>query len=183
MCCKPLSSESMQMNEMTPSPQPISSMSWWRATAILCLVLIAIASATGVSMYEQFTAQIQHLQTKLKNIAQIKYIAVLLDEQQAPALLVTFDPQDNALQIQRLNSVKEGRDDTMQLWALPANGKPYSLGVLESAGKTLRLTANEKTLMDVPQLAISVESKGGVEPGSSPRLPYLFKGALVQKAL
>src|SRR5450830_856961 len=173
----------MQMNETTQPVPPISSLSWWRATAILCLVLIAIATATGLSMFEQFTAQIQHLQTKLKNIAQIKYIAVLLDVQQAPALLVTFDPQDNALQIQRLNSVNEGRDDTMQLWALPANGKPVSLGVLESSGKTLRLPANDKSLMDVTQLAISVESKGGVEPGGSPRLPYLFQGAVVQKAL
>jgi anti-sigma-K factor RskA len=71
----------------------------------------------------------------------------------------------------------------MQLWALPAEGKPVSLGVLGSSGKTLRLPAHEKTLLDIPQLAISVENKGGVEQGSSPRLPYLFKGAVVQKAL
>lgn len=172
------------MNETTSSPlPPISHGAWWRAATIACLLVMAIAVATGVSMFEQFTAQIQHLQTKLQNTAQIKYIAVLLDDQQAPALLVTLDPQDGALQIQRLNSVAEGRDDTMQLWALPANGKPRSLGILASAGKTLRLAGNDTTLADVPQLAISVESKGGVAPGSSPRLPYLFKGAVVQKAL
>ena len=180
--CKTLASESKSMNETTQPLQPTLS-PWWRAAAIACLVVMAIAAATGVSMFEQFTAQIVHLQTKLKNVAQIKYLAVLLDDKQAPALLVTFDPLDNALQIQRLNSVKEGRDDTMQLWALPANGKPISLGVLESSGKTLRLDANEKTLADVPQLAISVESKGGVEQGSGPRLPYLFKGTVIQKAL
>lgn len=144
---------------------------------------MAFATATGVSMYEQFTAQINQLQGKLQNIAQIKYIAVLLDEQQAPALLVTLDPQDNALQVQRLNSVSEGREDTMQLWALPTHGKPRSLGILASAGKTLRLAANEKTLIDVQQLAISVESKGGIAENTAPRLPYLFKGAVVQKAL
>jgi anti-sigma-K factor RskA len=174
----------MLMNETTsPSRPPISPAAWWRAATIACLLVIAFASATGVSMYEQFTAQINQLQGKLKNIAQIKYIAVLLDEQQTPALLVTLDPQDNALQIQRLNSVSEGREDTMQLWALPANGKPRSLGILESKGKTLRLAANDKTLVDVPQLAISVESKGGIAEGAAPRLPYLFKGAVVQKAL
>lgn len=174
----------MLMNETTsPSRPPISHAAWWRAATIACLLIMAFATATGVSMYEQFTAQINQLQGKLKNIAQIKYIAVLLDEQQAPALLVTLDPQDNALQVQRLNSVSEGREDTMQLWALSTNGKPRSLGILTSAGKTLRLAADEKTLIDVQQLAISVESKGGIEEGAAPRLPYLFKGAVVQKAL
>jgi anti-sigma-K factor RskA len=144
---------------------------------------MALASATGVSMFEQFTAQVNQLQNKLKNVAQIKFIAVLLDDKQAPALLVTLDPLDDAMQIQRLNNVTEGREDSMQLWALPAEGKPVSLGVLGSSGKTLRLPAHEKTLLDIPQLAISVENKGGVEQGSGPRLPYLFKGAVVQKAL
>jgi anti-sigma-K factor RskA len=171
------------MNDATPTTPPIASTVWWRAATVACLVVMALATATGVSMFEQFTAQVNQLQNKLKNIAQIKYIAVLQDDNQAPTLLVTFDPLDDALQIQRLNGVAEGREDSMQLWALSANGKPRSLGVLASAGKTLRLPANEKALEDAPQLAISVESKGGAEQGSGPRLPYLFKGALIQKAL
>lgn len=171
------------MNETTQARPPISPGSWWRAATIACLLVMAIAIATGVSMFEQFTAQIKHLQTKLQDTAQIKYIAVLLDGQQAPAMLVTLDPQDRALQIQRLNSVAEGGEDSMQLWALPATGKPRSLGVLASTGKTLRLPANDTTLADVPELAISVESKGGVAQTSGPSLPYLFKGAVVQKAL
>lgn len=171
------------MNQTIQPQPPITHGSWWRAATIVCLLLMAIATATGVSMYEQFKAQINHLQTKLQDTAQIKYIAVLLDDNHAPAMLVTLDPQDAALQIQRLNSVAEGREDSMQLWALPANGKPRSLGVLGSAGKTLRLAASINILDDVPQLAISVESKGGAAESSGPRLPYLFKGAVVQKAL
>jgi anti-sigma-K factor RskA len=173
----------MPMNETTSPLPPIASSSWWRAATIGCLLVMAIAAATGVSMFEQFKAQVNQLQTKLKNVAQIKFIAVLTDDKMAPALLVTLDPQDDALQIQRLNSVAEGREDSMQLWALSADGKPRSLGVLGSSGKTLRLPATEKTLADVPELAISVEAKGGVEQGRGPRLPYLFKGAVVQKAL
>lgn len=175
------------MNETTPptpapARQPISRAAWWQAATIACLLVMAIASATGVSMFEQFKAQVSYLQNKLKNIAQIKYIAVLLDDKQAPAMLITLDPQDNALQIQRLSNLAEGREDTMELWALPANGTPQSLGILQSAGKTLRLPASEKTLADIPQLAISVEKKGGAE-GGGPRLPYLFTGAVIQKAL
>lgn len=171
------------MTETTHPAQLPSHALRWRVATIACLLVMAIGVATGVSMFEQFKAQINHLQTKLQTTAQIKYIAVLLDAQQAPGMLVTFDPQDEAVQIQRLNSVAEGGEDSMQLWAIPADGKARSLGVLESKGKTLRLSASEKMLADVRQLAISVEDKGGVAQSRGPRLPYLFVGSVVQKAL
>jgi anti-sigma-K factor RskA len=171
------------MTETTPVKKSSGHAAAWRAATIACLLLMAIGIATGMSMFEQFKAQITHLQTKLQTTSQIKYIAVLADDQQTPAMLITLDPQDGALQIQRLNSVKEGGEDTMQLWALPQGGKPRSLGTLNSSGKTLRLAASETTLADVAQLAISVENKGGVPESDGPRLPYLFKGAVVQKAL
>jgi anti-sigma-K factor RskA len=155
----------------------------WRAATIACLLVLLIGFTTGASMFEQFKAQLAHLQHKLESTSQIKYIAVLLDAQQAPAMLVTLDQQEGALQIQRLNSVKEGREDTLQLWSLGAGTEPRSLGVLTSSGKTLRLATGEDALQGVTQLAMSVESKGGVAQTQGPRLPYLFQGALVQKAL
>jgi anti-sigma-K factor RskA len=156
---------------------------WWRAATIACLVLLSVAVTTGFSMFEQFKAQVQHLQGQLKDTAQIKYIAILVDADQAPAVLVTMALQDNALQLQRLNSVTEGREDTMQLWALSDGDPARSLGVLESKGKTLRLTATERDLASATRLAISVENNGGVTQAKGPRLPYLFTGAVVQKAL
>lgn len=172
-----------------PSPKPSGNATAWRAATIACLVVFAILAATGMSMYEQLTAQIRHLQTKLQTTPQVKFIAVLLDDKGAPALLVTLDPQDKALQVQRLNAVVEGREDTMQIWALsspagtsPAD-KPRSLGILGSKVKTLRIPVVEKDLVGVTQLAISVENKGGVADAQGPRLPYLFQGAWVQKAL
>ena len=155
----------------------------WRAATIFCLVVIAIAMASGMSMFEQFKAQMNHLQTKLENVHQIQYVSVLLDEAKAPALLVTLDPLDAAWQIQRLNRVAEGQEDTMQLWALPANGEPRSLGILTRGNQTLNLPVTDNALFEVPRLAISVEEKGGVEPGVGPRLPYLFEGMLIKKAL
>ena len=156
---------------------------WWRAATILCLVLLAVALATGMSMMEQFKAQIQHVQGQLKETAQVKYISVLNDDKHAPALLVTMALQDNVLQIQRLNAVSEGREDTMQLWAMSDGDPVRSLGILETKGKTLRLPATERDLASATTLAISVEDKGGALPGNGPRLPYLFKGSVIQKAL
>jgi anti-sigma-K factor RskA len=170
-----------------PPIHPLTSRTvspWWRAGAFFLAILLAVAITAGFSMFEVFKAQIENLQTKLQTLPQTRYIAVLTDDQQLPAMLVTFDPHDGALQLQRLNAVSEGREDSMQLWALPAhNGKPRSLGVLESKGRTLRLPASEKSLPGMTQLAISVEDKGGVAEIKGPRLPYLFKGHLVQKAL
>ena len=171
------------MTESNSTPQPPCHAGRWRAATIFCLVVIAIASASGMSMYEQFKAQMNHLQTKLENVHQIQYISVLLDDAKAPALLVTLDPLDAAWQVQRLNRVVEGQEDTMQLWALPANGEPRSLGILTRGNQTLSLPVTDNALFEVPRLAISVEEKGGVEPGVGPRLPYLFEGTLIKKAL
>ena len=156
---------------------------WWRSATYGCLVILSIGIATGMSGFEQFKAQIQHLQGQLRSTAQVKYIAVLTDENQAAAMLVTMALQDNAMQVQRLNTVTEGREDSMQLWALSDGDPVRSLGVLESKGKTLRLPATERDFASATSLAISVEDKGGVTQAKGPRLPYLFKGAVVQKAL
>lgn len=136
-----------------------------------------------MSLFAQFQAQVAHLQTQLAQTTQIAHIAVLLDDKAAPALLVTFAPQEGALQLQRLNAVKEGREDSMQLWALRAGAAPQSLGVITSKAATLRLPATATALQGVDQLAVSVEDKGGVDTARGPRLPYLFEGALVKKAL
>ena len=176
------------MTTQTPAapdlaPQAANHTVFWRATTVVCVLLMAIATATGMSLFEQFKAQMAHLQTKLQTAPHIKYIAVLQDTAQAPAMLITFDPQDAGLEIQRLNAVTEGREDSMQLWAIGADDKAHSLGVLTSGGKTLQLAATDKALAQATRLAISVENKGGTDKLDSPRLPYLFTGALVQKAL
>ena len=155
----------------------------WRLGAIFSLILLAITVATLFSMQEQFKAQMTHMQTKLKSVPQIKYIAVLMDDQNLPAQLITFDPQDGRLQIQRLNDTMEGRDDSMQLWALDDSGRPLSLGVLTPKLKTAQLPVSDRILSQAVGLAISVEARGGVENGQPPRLPYLYTGTLIQKAL
>lgn len=155
----------------------------WRIATIVCLILLSVATATGMSMMEQFKAQLEHLQKKLKQMPQVKYVAVLQDDNHHPAQLITFDPQDGYLLIQRLNDVKEGQEDSMQLWALDDQDRPLSLGVLTPKIKTAQIRVSDKILSQAKALAISVENKGGVEAGKLPRLPYLFSGMLIQKTL
>jgi len=170
---------------MTTTPSstetPSSPINGWRILSIICLLVIAVGTASGISLYEMFNAQLTHLQAKLKTVSQVKYVAVLLDAKQQPGMLVSFDPQDGFLQLQRLTDIKEGPNDSMQLWATN-NPQPQSLGVLTPKLRTAQLPITDKVLAGITKLAISVENRGGAEPGAIPLQPYLYTGALIQKA-
>lgn len=171
------------LQSVDEGPRPRVRVSgWWRALAIFCLLLLALGTAAAVSMFEQFSAQVRYMQQQVSSTAYLKQVAVLLDEHHQAAVLVTLDAQDVALQIQRLNAVREGREESMQLWALRSGAQPVSLGVFGSSVSTLRLPVTDARLAGVTALAISVENKGGAEPGQAPNLPYLFTGDLIQKA-
>jgi anti-sigma-K factor RskA len=151
--------------------------------AVFLMVLLLIGWAASASMVEQLRAQILHVQAKLAEQPQITQVAVLMDDKGLPAMLATFTAKDNKLQLQRLNEVKEGREDSMQVWAVAADGKPRSLGIIESKYKTLQIPVLPVDLQNAQELGISAENKGGVPDGSPPSLPWLFKGWLVQKAI
>jgi len=155
----------------------------WRVATLACLIVLALVWATGMSMKAQFEAQLAHLQKKLTTTAQIRYVSVMLDDTHQPAVLLTFDPQDRAVQVQRLNDITEGREDSLQLWALDDSDRPLPLGVLTAKIKTVQVPVSEGILAQAKSLAISVENKGGAQVGQAPRLPYLYTGAVVKKAL
>lgn len=169
--------------EPSPSTPPRRVSPWWRALAIALLLALLLAWATASSMFTQLQAQITHLQSRLDQVPQIRQVAVLLDAEGKPAMLATFDPHERALAIQRLNDVKEGREDSMQVWAIAGEAAPRSLGVIESKYKTLQLPVGESDLQGVTELGVSAENKGGAPAGSGPSLPWLFKGWLVAKAI
>ena len=154
---------------------------WWRALAVVLALVVLLGWAAGTSMHYQMREQIQHLQTRLTEVPQVRDISVLLDDQRRAAMLITVTPQQGSMLIQRLNEVKEGREDSMQIWALAEGAKPRSLGVITSKYKTLEMPIEADALQGVTELGISAEEKGGVPADAGPRLPWLFKGWLVRK--
>jgi hypothetical protein len=113
---------------------------------------------------------------------------VLLDDKHQPAQLITFDPQDGYLLIQRLNDVKEGQEDSMQLWALDDQDRPLSrLGVCwPTKIRTAQIprTFSDKSSCPRQRIWPSVwRTREAWRPGKPPRLPFLFSGALIQKTL
>ena len=67
--------------------QPMRPLGYWRSAAIFCFLVLLLAATASISMFEQFSAQLRDLQQKVQKTAQLQYVAVLLDDKQAPALL------------------------------------------------------------------------------------------------
>jgi anti-sigma-K factor RskA len=172
------------MRKDTTSPVTSSGVSaWWRALSIFLSLVLLIAWAFSASMYEQLKAQIHHLEAKLVEIPQVREIAVLLDDAQAPAMLLTYGSKDQTLQVQRLNDVKEGREQSLHVWAIADGDKPRLLGVLTDRYKTQQLNVPTPALEGAQAIGVSVENKDRGPRDGQPMQPWLFKGWLVQKAI
>ncbi len=164
----------------------LRSLSLWRGAAAAGGLATLVAVVVGVQVHGGLRAssgaQIAELRQQLQATPQIQYVAVLADDKAAASMLVTFDPKNNQLVLQRVGGFQEGADKSLQLWALPPAGGPRSLGVLGQE-KLLNLTAGEADVRQVPALAISLEPKGGVPSAGGPTGPVLFKGELIQRML
>lgn len=149
----------------------LRSLALWRGATAAGALATVLAVVVGLNLRDQ-----------LVNAPAVQYVAVLSDDQAAASMLVTFDPKKKQLVLQRVGSYSEGSDKSLQLWALPPGGAPRSLGVLDNA-PALRLAASESDVHAVPTLAVTLEAKGGVPPGSGPKGPVVFKGALIEKTI
>ena len=154
----------------------------WRGLAVAGALATVVAIVTGVNLKSQMGGEIGRLQAQLLAAPQIEYVAVLADDKSAASMLVTFDPKNKKLVLQRVGGYQEAGDRSLQLWALPPSGGPRSLGVLGS-DKLLQLTANDGDIRTVPTLAISLEPKGGVPSAGGPTGPVLFTGTVIKKML
>lgn len=154
----------------------------WRAASAACVVATVVAVSWGLSAREQLGGQIAQLQSQLQTTQQVRYVAVLSDNKEAAAMLVTLDTKSNKLTVQRVGSYREASDRSLQLWALAPGGVPRSLGVL-GQDNVFQLTAAESDVQSIPTLAVSLEPLGGVPSETGPTGPVLFKGALIQKVI
>ena len=108
------------------------------------------------------------------------YIAMLADNQAQPIAIVTGDAKRHELTIRLLARQTIPADRSLELWAVPKQGAPRSLGLLAADG-SIKLPLPEKlTPQSIPLLAVTLEPKGGSPNPNSPTGPILFKGAWLQ---
>ena len=178
-----------QQRELATTKSPNRALAWWRGLAVAgSLATVAAVSVglwlkdTAQQQMSSLQAQLQTTQAALQAAPQIQYVAVLADGKADASMLVTFDPRNNQLVLQRVGGFKESTNQSLQLWALPPQGAPRSLGVM-GHGKLDQFEAHESDVKAVPALAISLEPKGGVPSETGPTGPVLFKGALIRRDL
>ena len=117
----------------------------------------------------------------LRDTTPAAYVAVLSDAKTNRAVLVaTAGQADNVLRVNTLDPSIQVSGRSLELWALPRDGKPKSLGVIGAQRAVLRLDATaDKSLGNVPALAISLEPQGG-SPTGQPTGPVLYSGPCVK---
>ncbi|MCU1749269.1 anti-sigma factor domain-containing protein [Pseudomonas sp. 6D_7.1_Bac1] len=132
---------------------------WLRVTVAVCSLLVAMT--LGI-LYNRDTAQ---------------YSATLLSASAQPALRIKA--HDDYLQIEPLTLAAVDPGHSLELWAIPADGKPISLGVIPAGGKgRVELSDEQQVLLGKPiALAVSLEPEGG-SPTGQPTGPVLYQGAL-----
>lgn len=110
------------------------------------------------------------------------YLAVLTDPRtQKPVLVVSAGRNERQLWTKTLDPAIHVADRSLELWAVPRQGAPRSLGLVSSNDKLmLALPAvADQSLAEVPMLALSLEPKGG-SPSGAPTGPVLYSGPCVK---
>ncbi|MGE8153596.1 anti-sigma factor [Pseudomonas vancouverensis] len=143
-------------------PQKRPFWNWLRVTMAVCSLVIAVTLGVIYTRDD------------------VRYSATLASADAKPALRV--QAHADYLQVEPLTLAAITPEQSLELWAIPADGKPISLGVIPAGGKgKVELNAAQKTLIGKPiTLAVSLEPKGG-SPTGQPTGPVLYQGALAAR--
>ncbi|AOA07844.1 MULTISPECIES: anti-sigma factor [Pseudomonas] len=133
--------------------------SWVRLSALACSLLIALT--VGL----------------LYNRDSVQYKATLLSGTAQPGLSIEAHSDYLAVRPLELAAVDGGR--SLELWAIPVEGKPVSLGLIPRDGDgRITLSQTQQQLIRIPVvLAVSLEPQGG-SPTGQPTGPVLYQGPL-----
>jgi anti-sigma-K factor RskA len=107
----------------------------------------------------------------------VEYNATLVAADQQPALKIQAYADHLQVEPLTLAAVEPAR--ALELWAIPAGGKPISLGLLPVSGNgRIQLSKEHQALLTAPlTLAVSLEPEGG-SPTGQPTGPVLYQGQL-----
>jgi anti-sigma-K factor RskA len=110
-------------------------------------------------------------------------VVVLAGQDARPALVVSADRAKRTLTVKAIAPVQPVADRVLQLWALPEQGNPRSLGLIPATGAALSVVRLDLpapaglALQNIPALAVSLEQQGG-SPTGLPTGPVLYSGPI-----
>jgi anti-sigma-K factor RskA len=108
------------------------------------------------------------------------YVATLTDDKSQAVMVITGDTLHHQLVAKVLSRQPLAADKSMELWAVPKNGAPRSLGLVAADGTITLPLPDNVTPQSIPLLAVTLEPKGGSPDPNGPTGPVVLKGAWVQ---
>ncbi|MFA9218252.1 MAG: anti-sigma factor domain-containing protein, partial [Sphingomonadaceae bacterium] len=154
--------------------RPVPVWQFWRSESLSFWRGLGAASSAVAMLLAVVLA------TRAPDAPQIDYVATLADAQSQTAVLLTADRRHQTLRVKLLAAAPVASDKTLQLWVVPKQGHPRSLGVLAPQSEVqLALTASALD-SDVALLAVSLEPAGGSPDPNGPTGPILYKGNWVR---
>jgi len=142
------------------------SLGFWRGLSLASTTLAALLVV--VLLTRQFGAEAP------------SFVATLTDDRSQAVDVVTGNARSHSLTVRLVAPQNVAADRSLELWAVPKEGNPRSLGLLAADGTiTLALPA-DATPDAVPLLAVTLEPKGGSPKADGPTGPIVFKGAWVK---
>lgn len=143
-------------------------LSFWRGLGMASTALAAILVSVLLARQPEPTAPLT------------SYVATLIDEKSQPVAVITGDAERRQLTVKVIAQQAIGADKSLELWAVPKEGPPRSLGLIAPGGSITLPLPEHATPRAAPLLAISLEPKGGSPDPKGPTGPILFKGAWLQ---
>ena len=141
----------------------LNSLALWRGLGVAASVMLVAMLALKI------------------NVAPVeapKMLAVL--EEADGARMVIEQTKAGLLKARLVRDWKSFPDKSHELWVIPANGAPRSLGVMNDNGETTITVAGlDSKLADGAVFAVTLEPKGGSASGA-PTGPIVCKGAIAR---
>lgn len=139
--------------------------SFWSRPRLFIGVAVAIIAGLGGAYYTHDS---------------VKSTSTLVTINQQPAAKIRV--HKDYLEIEPISSTAPEPDRSLELWAMPADGTPVSLGLLPETGKGIigLNPRQQKSISQPVELMVSSEAKGG-SLSSLPTGPKIYQGALAYR--
>ena len=152
-------------SRLAPRPSPLAPASFWRAFGLIAggLASVLLVFFAWISTGPR---------------GDPVFVAVLTAQDSGPRAVVSMHEPDT-LRVRIVKPWKGVEGKSLELWVLPTEGAPRSLGLVSNASTDtlIRLRTSDARMQGANALAVSLEPAGG-SPTSQPTGPVLCSGAI-----
>lgn len=156
------------------NPESESKTGWWQDLFVWRWAAgLAVATAVFLAVVPQ-----QQPVPELP-VAEGGFVLVLTDEESKTAFLVSRQDRDSPIRAEAITVPVMTVAQAYELWLLPPDSAPLSLGLLNEQGNTLLLPDLDVSQLVQPGygMAVSIEPPGG-SPTGSPTGPVVYTGSI-----